>query len=338
MSTALGRYALIVGNGRSGTNWLLTMLDASRLTHCRNEPQEIQTSPYHRLPTPPLDGNVSEAMAMKWDAFVAWTSQRMGERDLKITNPKNHIYAWAQKTGIAHLPVRPKLQKQLRPFIPALQRGEWLMPAWIGNQTRLHQALAVLKVNDLRAWVAEWIFQHRPQVPVIHITRHPGGQLNSGIKRFFSDLSPEQQTREQHLHQGILKLAAQLHPEWGEKFGDIEAMTLIEAVAWVWRYNNEMIYLAGQQAPNYLPIVYEDLAQDPIYHARRLYKICQLSWTADVEHIISQGLDTSVWGKLEKSSNSVADAWKRKLAPEYQDLANKVLEGSLMQTWWASAN
>ncbi|MEM9005674.1 MAG: sulfotransferase [Cyanobacteria bacterium P01_F01_bin.86] len=338
MSTALGRYALIIGNGRSGTNWLLTMLDASRLTHCRNEPQEIKTSPYHQLPMPPLEGSTTKVMAAKWDEFVTWTAMRMGERDLQITHPKDHIHVWAQKTGIAYLPVRPKVQQKLRPFVPALQRGEWLMPPWMGHQARLQEALAVLKVNDLRAWAAEWLFQHRPHVPIIHITRHPGGQLNSGIKRFFSHLSPAEQAGELHLHQRILQIAAQLSPEWGEKFGDIEAMALIEAVAWVWRYNNEMIYLAGQQAPNYLPIVYEDLTQAPLHYARKMYDLCQLSWTSDVENIISQSLGTSVWGKLETSSSSIADAWKHKLAPEYQMLANKVLEGSLMKTWWTGAN
>ena len=337
MNTAPGHYALIIGNGRSGTNWLLTMLDASRQTHCRNEPQEIPTSPYHQLPAPPLDGDAFQKMAVKWDAFVAWTAYRMGERDLKIENPKDHIHPWAQKTGLAYLPVRPKVQQQFRPLVPALQRGEWQMPIWIGSPERLRQATAVLKVNDLKAWTAEWIFQHRPQVPVVHITRHLGGQLNSGIKRFFTHLSPEQKVREQRLHQEILQLATKLHPEWSEKLGDIEAMDLIEAVAWVWRYNNEMIYLRGQQATNYLPIVYEDLAQDPLHYARKMYDLCQLPWTPEVERIISQGLDTSVWGKLEKSASSVADAWKQKLAPEYQELTHEVLDGSLMQTWWASS-
>jgi len=335
MSTELGRYGLIIGNGRSGTNWLLTMLDASRLTHCRNEPQEIARSPYHQLPHPPLTGKTAALMATRWDEFVHWSAERMGERDLKITHPKNHIYPWAQTTGLAYLPVRPKVQQALRPLLPALQRGEWRLPGWIGSAQRLRQAIAILKINDLKAWVAEWIFQQRPHIPVIHIIRHPAGQLNSGIKRFFSVLSPAEQAAERQLYQSILHQAVQLHPEWAETFGDIERMSLIEAVAWFWRYNNEMIYQAGQHSDRYLPIVYENLVQAPITYARKLYDLCDLPWTGEVEAIIQQGLDTSVWGKLDKSPRSVADAWKQKLDPEHQTLAATVLQGSVMAAWWS---
>ena len=34
------RYVLIAGQGRSGTNWLLQILDLSSQTHCRNEPND----------------------------------------------------------------------------------------------------------------------------------------------------------------------------------------------------------------------------------------------------------------------------------------------------------
>lgn len=329
------RYALIIGNGRSGTNWLLTMLDASRLTHCRNEPQDIATSPYHKLPEPPFIDSTSAAMDRRWDEFATWTAQRMGERDLPIANPKNHVHRWSQKIGLARLPARPRLQRLLQPIVPVLQQGEWRMPAWVGNQAQLEQALAILKVNDLKAWTAEWLFQQRPQVPIIHITRHPGGQLNSGIKRFFANLSPEQQISELRLHQTRLRTAVQLHPDWAAKFGNIDSMTLIESVAWFWRYNNEMIYQAGQESENYLAIVYEDLAQDPISYARKMYDFCQLPWTDDVEHIITQGLGTSVWGKLDKSSKSVANTWKKTLTSPHQELAKQVLQGSVMQSWWA---
>jgi hypothetical protein len=336
MSKQQSHYALIIGNGRSGTNWLLTMLDASDRTHCRNEPQEILQSPYHQLPDPPLIGDTAQQMAEKWDQFVEWSAQTMGERDLKITNPKHHVYPWSQKLGIAYLPVRPKVQSLFRPVVPALQRGEWPMPGWIANRDRLQQALAVLKVNDLKAWTADWIFQHRPEVPVIHITRHPGGQLNSGIKRFFSILSPQEQDAERLLYQNILKQAVTVHPEWADIFGAIDQLSLVEAVAWFWRYNNEMIFRVGQHSPHYLPVVYEDLVQNPLHYAQKIYALCEIPWTPEAEAIIQEGLGTSVWGDLDKTPIAVAYAWKQKLAPEYQAIAQTVLQGSLMEQWWTN--
>ena len=38
-------YALITGQGRSGTNWLLELFDASSKTFCRNEPDRLEGSP-----------------------------------------------------------------------------------------------------------------------------------------------------------------------------------------------------------------------------------------------------------------------------------------------------
>ncbi|MDB9528051.1 sulfotransferase [Oscillatoria sp. CS-180] len=328
------RYAVIAGNGRSGTNWLLTMMDASPLTHCRNEPHGIATSPYHQLPNPPFEINNHEMTSFRWDAFAAWTANTMGERDHHINHPKRHVHRWSQKIGLAYLPARPKVQRFWRPLIPALQRGEWPMPFWVGNSRRLKEAVAVFKLTDMKAWTVEWVLQQRSHIPVIHIIRHPGGQLNSGIKRFFSTLTPTQQERERFLYQSYLKQGVAVHPEWAEIIGDIDALSMVEAVAWFWRYNNEMIFIAGKYAPNYLRIIYEDLVQDPLAYARKVYDFCHLPWTPEIETIIGKGLTTSVWGKLDKTPLEVANDWKSKLAPDYQEVVHRVLESSIMESWW----
>lgn len=332
------QYAIIAGNGRSGTNWLLTMVDASPLTHCRNEPHGIATSPYHQLPAPPLDADNYELMSSQWDGFAEWTANTMGERDHRISHPKRHVHRWSQNIGLAYLPARPKVQRFFRPMIPALQRGEWSMPFWVGDAKRLKEAIAVFKLTDMKAWTADWVFQHRSHIPVVHIIRHPGGQLNSGLKRFFTTLPSHEQEKERLLYQGYLKQGVALHPEWTEIVGDIDSMSLVEAVAWFWRYNNEMIFLAGKDRPNYLKVIYEELVQDPLACARQVYDFYKLPWTPDVEKIIGKGLTTSVWGKLDKSPLAVANAWKSKLAPQYQEVAQKVLESSsVMKGWWAQS-
>ncbi|HEY9888752.1 MAG TPA: sulfotransferase [Candidatus Obscuribacterales bacterium] len=334
MQTPSGNYAIITGNGRSGSNWLLTMLDTSRLTHCRNEPHGVRTSPYRQLPNPPVDDKYAAAMLRQWDAFADWTANRMGLHDHRIIHPKDHVHRWSQVTGLAHLSARPRVQRALAPFIPALQRGEWQMPFWIGNQAKLSQALAIFKLIDMKAWAVEWLLQNRPDIPVIHIVRHPGGFLNSGMSRFFSTLSPQEQAEERLLYQTYLKWGVMVYPEWAMTLGDIEAMNLAEAVAWFWRFNNEMVFRLGQHAPNYLPIIYEELVQEPFNYAQTVFKHCQLPWTPDVEARIRQGLGISVWGKLEKAPTSVADSWKRKLSPELQALAQAVLSSSVMADWW----
>jgi hypothetical protein len=333
-----GKYAIVTGSGRSGTNWLLTMLDASSETHCRNEPHAIANSPFHKIPDSPLDKEYDETISTYWDAFADWTANTFGERDHKIINPKNHIYPWSQITGLAAMPGRPKVQKTLRPIIPALKRGEWPMPFWLGKSEKLSQALAVFKIigPNFPVWKTEWILQNRQHIPIIHIIRHPGGYLNSSLNRFFSNLSSELQESEKQLRQNRLRMGSSIYPEWADIFGDIESMTLLESIAWFWRFNNEILYQVGKQSSNYLPIVYEDLAQRPVELAKKVYEHCHLRWTTDVEVRIQHGLDQSMWGKLEKKPSSIAFGWGTKLKSEHQELVQKVLDTSGITYFWDS--
>ncbi|WP_353259306.1 sulfotransferase [Prochlorothrix hollandica] len=333
-----GSYALVVGNGRSGTNWLLSMLAASPQTHCRNEPHDIASSPFHRLPSASEIRQDPDLMADRWRQFVLWTTTHMGERDHRITAPKTYVHPLSQKLGVAYFPVRPKIRRALMLVLPALRQAEWLMPWWIGSQSRLGQATGVLKINDLRAWIVRWVLETQPQVPVLHIVRHPGGQLQSGMSRFFSGLTAAQRESETQLYRGILKTAIQVDPHWREVLGDeshLDRLDLMEAVAWFWRYNNEEIYTLGQQYPNYHLVVYEQLALAPLDYARQVYDACGLAYTPAVEAHINAGTRQSVWGKLSQSSAEVAQSWKKKLSLEYQALAQQVLEGSVMAPWWS---
>ena len=67
-------YALIAGHGRSGTNWLLHLLDRSATTHCRNEPNEIAGNAFAALPTPfvPIADGDADAFAGPWSQAGGW--------------------------------------------------------------------------------------------------------------------------------------------------------------------------------------------------------------------------------------------------------------------------
>lgn len=330
-------YSLVVGNGRSGTNWLLSMLDASHLTHCRNEPQDIVDSPFHLLPTRPQMTTNPGYMAERWDYFANWTGTHMGERDHRITAPKNHIYRFSQTLGLAYWPVRPKIRSTLKSIFTDLRQGEWPIPGWMGQQSKLSDAHGVFKINDFRAWYVRWLLKYRSQNKIIHIARHPGGQLNSGINRFFSSLDKSFLEEERRLYTGILQTVVEYEPYWTEVFSHPpKEMELIEAVAWFWRYNNEEIYRAGKGCSNYLFVTYEQIADDPINYARRVYEFCNLPWNSDIETHICKGLSKSMWGKLSKQPDEVAKTWQDELNPRYQLLANHVLEGSVLERHWSN--
>ena len=328
------RYALISGNGRSGTTWLLTMLDTSPETFCRNEPNTNRDSPFYELPQALTLQKRPELMEKRWDLFVDWTATHLSEWDLKVTAPKYHLHTLPHLFGVSNWPFRPKMRKLLRIVFPDLWKQEWPLPWWMVNKTALNQSCAVFKFN-IEAWYACWLLEYRPEVPVLHMVRHPGGYLHSAITRFFSKLSPEKAAKEYQLYTGILRTAIALDRDWSRVFGDIDVMDLVEAVAWEWRYHNEVIYQAGHGKPNYRRIIYEDLSCEPLAIARQVYEHCNLEWSSAIEGRINAGLDKSVWGKLSKSPAEVAEAWKSELSPEHLRLAHKVMEKSIMSDWWS---
>ncbi len=329
------KYALIVGNGRSGSNWLVDIFDASPFTHCRLSPWLVSNSSYHQLLTPTELAQDDSAMAQKWEEFISSSRIRRGARDQMIETPKHHIHPIAQNLGISYHLMRPKVRKILSVMFPELVEDEWVMPDWMGDLEKLKQAYAIIKIDSPEiSWITQWVVENRPQVPILHLIRHPGGFLNSGISRFFSQLDTAKTESEIRLYKGTLRTAVSLEPEWSSIIGDIEAMSLIESVMWFWRYSNEKIYLAGQGKPSYMRIVYENLAENILSQAKEIYAFCGLPWDKMTENRIIEGSKETRWEKLSGTSIDVSKAWEKKLTPEHKLLVEKVLAGSVMQDWW----
>jgi len=329
--TTVQKYALITGHGRSGTNWLLDIFNASHQTFCRNEPNEVHDSPCNQLhPLWHVTASMSD-MDVSWDELAACMASSMGERDHRLIAPKDYVHPLSQKLGIAYFPARPKILPALRVFLPPLRSGEWEMPWWIGDQSKLTQAYAVLKINQ-SARIAIWLLKNRPQVPVFHIVRHPGGRLNSWLNRFLAkrDVAYIRQRNRDRLRE-VLRIS----PEWCDIFGDIDAMSIAESEMWFWRYVTESIHRTGEGVDNYQLLLYENLAQDPMAIAQQIYQVCGLPWTKEIEGLIRQGTRRSMWGKVKDTPLSVAQAWRNKLKPEDVDAVNHVLRGSLMENWWS---
>jgi hypothetical protein len=314
-------YILIVGQGRSGTNWLLDLLDLSPYTHCRNEADKLKNSPFVQLPSPVVQQPFDENFGQQWDQAIAITASRLGERDRIGTHPKLYIYEPVRRLGGAAILDKPKLRQVLSGVIPSLGQAEWQVPWWFANPTALQKAALVLKLNRVPGW-AEWVLRNRSKALVLHIVRHPGGFLNSAVKRYISyqDQVVVKRDNDERLRQ-IIKS----DPQWAERFGDIEAMSIDELELWYWCYANEVIYLAGHERPNYVHLIYEDLVASPMQFMKTIYEKCNLPWTTEIEKEIS---------KSASRSQSIATAWHKKLQPEQVELVRRVLNGSFMAQWW----
>jgi hypothetical protein len=314
-------YILIVGQGRSGTNWLLDLLEISPYTHCRNEPNELDASPLAQLPSPFARQPLGDSFPQEWDQAVALTSLRMGDRDRIAIHPKSHIYEPVRWLGGALVLGKRRVRRLLSPVFPSLGQSEWAVPWWFAHPDALKLASSVLKINMAPGW-ADWVLRNRPDVLVIHIVRHPGGFLNSMSRRYWADqdITVVKQDNRERLRQIV-----NYEPEWAERFGDIDAMSVEESELWYWRYASETIHTAGEGRPHYVQLVYEDLVANSIDLAKHVYEKCRLPWTKNIEAEIA---------KSASSSQAIATAWYKKLEPEQIELVQRILADSFMSDWW----
>ena len=318
------RYVMIVGQGRSGTNWLLDLFDLHSSTFCRNEPDHTPGSPLEELRVfGTVCADPGGELAAKWDAAVNWTGVRMGERDPQITARKDFIFPISQRLGGAWFLSHHRLRRMVGLLSPAWRKGEWLLPRWMGSDRRLAEALLVLKTNQVPGW-AYHVMEHAPDMPIIHIVRHPGGFLNSWKRRYLA--TRDQRSVEQN-NIRRLKMIAEVDEGWGRRFGPIDAMPVEASELWYWQYANETIYEMGQSHGRYLRVVYEQLAADPVAVLRDAYTLCELSWNTTMEKAASASA---------VESTSIAGKWRQRLSPQEIELVEQALEASPMKSWWES--
>lgn len=314
-------YVMIVGQGRSGTNWLLDILDNSPCTRSRNEPNKLATSPLAKLPSPYVPSQDLSALADGWDEAIRWTSTHMGERDRLPTGPKDHVFRFSQISGLARIMNR-RPRKLLSCVFPSLGKSEWAIPFWIASHQAIGRALPVVKFVQAPIWAA-WVLKNRPMVQVLHIVRHPGGFLHSWRSRYLKSADAVQVRKANYDRLDIIRKA---QPEWGERFGKIGEMSVEESELWYWRYASETIHVAGEGKPRYELIVYEELVADLLDVAKRVFKVCGLEWDGRIARCVNQS---------GSQSSSIAAAWRVKLSSEDLEIINRVFSGSLMESWWS---
>lgn len=314
-------YILVVGHGRSGTNFLLRLLNLSPITHCRNEPNELSSSPFRKLPCGWFKGPEHAVMDSLWDDAIRWTAERIGERDPRASLPKQHLYEIARRFGGERLTWGPRLRGLKTRLIPSARSPERLLPRWLGRRTVLREAVPVLKLLQVPGWAA-WILAERPSVPMLHIVRHPGGFLNSWRNRYLAGRDPES-VRIENIHR--LERLCEVDTVWRRRLGSLEEMAVEESELWYWRYATETVHEAGEGSSRYHMIHYEELASNTVDVVHRVYGLCGLPWDSRIEDEINRGT---------ANSRTIVDTWRKHLSHESLALIDRILEGSPTQHWW----
>lgn len=316
------KYAIIVGHGRSGSNWLLNLFDLSPATFCRDEPDLLESSPLAELRTDQAIRYKEQPLLHKnWDKAINFTLARMGAHDNPIIAPKQFMYELPRRFGAYRVVRGPRWRRLLARISPTFKEVEWRPPPYLINKRRFEETTAIVKLVTPPGW-ASFVLTHRPEVPVFHIVRHPGGFLNSWANRY---LASHHEPDVLAANLARLHLIAELDNDWGQRFGAIDKMDVHEAELWYWLYVNEEISLAGERSPRFSQVVFEDLARDPIGTMGSLYDRLDIPFDEPVRRAIAS---------MSAASGPISSKWRDRLLPEQQRLIERVLSESFLRSNW----
>ena len=317
-------YVLVVGSGRSGSSWLLGLLNQSPETFCRNEPYGVTGSALAKLKSHRFFlSDWNDDQQQQWDEAIRFAATHMGDRDHPIQVQKNYISGFSRAVGLCRAVQGRRLRRVLQVLSPSLRQGEWSLPWWLGSQQRLTESLPVLKLIVSPGWT-DFILRTRPNVNVLHIVRHPGGVLNSWLNRYVAHRDVHEVKNNSRAR---LEELAQCDPNWARRLGDIQRMSIDELELWYWRYMNEIIWESGQQADKYHQLIYEELVVDTVALMRQVFERCSLRWTESTGQRIAA---------LSSNSVSIATKWWNSLTAPQVDLVERILEDSAMKDWWSN--
>jgi hypothetical protein len=323
-------YALLIGQGRSGTNYLLSLLDLSRRTHCRNEPDQLDGSALSRLAEFRFFADDEARLGALYDAAIQQAARCVGPRDHMAAVDKTWLRAGCRRAGYFLLRQRYRAVERLIRRRKPMDGREHRFPRWMVRGGELARSFHIFKLNAAVGYGA-WALRARPTARLLQIVRHPGGFAKSWLKRWVrgeGGMDRGRGTADRLRDEDRLREVARRDPRWARMLGDINAMGRAEGELWWWRYVNETLHQAGQGRRGYLLVLYEDLAADPVGTSRTVYDACGLGWDEDV----AAGVRA-----LSTGAERIARAWKDELEPEMVALVLKVLDGSPMASWWSAA-
>jgi len=318
---------LLIGQGRSGTNFLLSLLDRSPESHCRNEPDQLDRSALSRLAEFRFFVEDPARLGPAFDQAILEAARCIGPRDHMAEVPKDWLRGALRGLGYGYLRNRYRFVERVIRRRKPMDGRELRFPRWMIDPASLERAFHVFKLNAA-VGLGSWALAERPGTRVLHIVRHPGGFAKSWLKRWVrgeGGMDRGQGTQAPLRDEERLREVAHRDPAWARRLGDIDGMSRAEGELWWWRYVNEALYEAGRSSPAYRRVLYEDLAHEPLRVTREVYEFCGLTWN----EAIGAGV-----ASIARGSERIASAWKDELEPQMVQLVEKVLDDGPMASWW----
>jgi hypothetical protein len=330
-SQGAGKLAAIVGPNRSGTTWAGTLVDSSPDVIYRFEP-------FHRL-------SAQSKEAALW--FERLKNQDVGESDLP------DIYRLLCRAN----PLTNKAPFFRHKSYPLTTRGRellWPLARMITPAQALYARAysprpgpplvfkEVTFIKPLRNLLT------RTTIPVVYLVRHPVATVLSIVR------APQNGTMASR-HRKLERWLREHSPDLLERFGDIaRGSDAISRTALLWRAEVETCVAMALRSERSLVMTYEELASDPMMHARRIFEHFGLVFGQETAGYIESlqrvnnpegAVARTGWGRryysIHRNPAAQKDSWRKSAPAEDCRRIEAVVQGSpaiercaAMGAWW----
>ncbi|MCH2103718.1 MAG: sulfotransferase [Planctomycetes bacterium] len=309
------KVAFILGMGRSGTNFLLDLLDTSPTTHCRNEPDELLGGALESWSEWKIHSGLRGAEDL-WPALQRAAASG-GERDRRIPTHKT----WLRSSASA--PLNALSRAKLRKLLPTMSGAEYQLPNTLAQADALAGALHVLKVNAApsvaEVFLGEPLSEAAPPPKVLHIVRNPAGFLRSWRRRW---LVKHDEAEVFAANLARLQAVLKHDPEGSAFVREVQEPDVFEAELLFWRYCTQRIRAAGVGSQGYYEVSYDELAHAPLPSLRGVFDHLKLPWDGQLEARVNQ---------MTGSSVNIADAYQRELDEDARARFERTLGPALVE-------
>jgi hypothetical protein len=264
-------YILISGKGRSGSNRLLDILDASGLTVCRSEVNEIPGSAFSDIGGELFPDDIGPEQLTALRDAISGAVARRSVRDRLGQTDKEYLSA----AGRAVLPAFAK--PRLRPVLGTLglldDEHEWRLPTMFLDGNKISDARLVLKLNSAPSWAAV-LAQADDRCRILHNIRHPAEYLQSWYNRFIRN-GVGTSSFEANF-QDVPRMLAHFGRDDADRLAEPTDENLIEVELWRWRYVNESLQSLASRSSQYLLMTYSEIEDDLLGSARKVFAFADL--------------------------------------------------------------
>ncbi|MEM9386273.1 MAG: sulfotransferase [Pseudomonadota bacterium] len=309
--------AFVLGASRSGTTWLAKIIDSHPDVLYRHEPDIPQTGP-----SLPLFCRQDE-VARHVDIAKASLRRYAHTRHVRATGVRPYF----RKNYLSGL--QAQTRESLIYCLRALERlpiGELAYRLAIPDFTSLDGALPLCLIKSVSSLGRiNLLLQSHPGAKFIIIIRHPCGYVASRLRQ------PKVSSDWKSVGAGLPQ--AEQAERRGIGSAEIDAMSVLERLAWVWTIFNEKALEDCAANQRVKVLRYEDLCIAPAQQARQVLDFLGLDWQPQTEQFVSasttQEKESSDYYSIVRDTSRELEKWRNQLEHAQIQTIRSIVEDSL---------